>query len=370
VLTQLQIERFRGLGKVNLERAAQVNLVVGRNDSGKSSFLEAVRVLLTGDPRHLRRSDQNPPNGHRPMGLASFRLAFFRGLVEQGIQISGTLGDITLQAKASIADLENEQILVENEPTAHEETDSLLEKGKEVIVRVQVNGGVTATISIPVTEASSFGAAQRDPQYSTRRSFTEGSFPKIPPVVWLGTSRVGATYARRYSDLYRQGGAAALLEVLKRIEPTLEDLIVLSDRKDSGQRSGSLAVLEVKLDQEETLPLESMGDGFASVIAIVTATASAGKGICLMDEIENGIHYSILPSVWTAVNETAGYFDSQVWATTHSLDCVLAAHTAFASSPTSLLVHRFERRSNGDVKIHTFDYDMLGRALERGLEVR
>ena len=50
-LEEISVEGFRGVGaraRLQFEPAAGFTLVVGRNGSGKSSFAEALEVLLTG----------------------------------------------------------------------------------------------------------------------------------------------------------------------------------------------------------------------------------------------------------------------------------------------------------------------------------
>ncbi|MCZ7588258.1 MAG: ATP-binding protein [Gaiella sp.] len=59
-ITTLEVEGFRGIGEracLELVPGPGLTLVIGRNGSGKSSFAEAMEVLLTGDnPRWAKRS--------------------------------------------------------------------------------------------------------------------------------------------------------------------------------------------------------------------------------------------------------------------------------------------------------------------------
>ncbi len=158
-----------------------------------------------------------------------------------------------------------------------------------------------------------------------------------------------------------------LLEVLKEIEPRLQSLVVLTSQ-DEGFRG--TAVLEVDLGLEQLLPLDSMGDGFSSIIAIISAIGAAESGICLIDEVENGIHYSLLTQMWRSAASAAEKYHSQLWATTHSYDCINSIYEAFSDAPGALRVHRLDRKPDGTVAVHTFTHAMLGRALERGLEAR
>jgi predicted ATPase len=368
MLTELQIEGFRGIGNLHLERTAPVNLIVGRNDTGKTTVLEAIRLQLQGDPRQLSRVKRNLYQRNYASQEDAFRLAF-HGVQRDGfIAISGSFGSIDLRATAWINDQEVEDTtsfeLEFDEGLESSGTQSLLTKPRAVYVQVEANGGPTVTVLVPL---DSTPQPRTRPQSPIRR--VSGDFPEIPPVVWLGTDRAERwPQALRYSDLYRQNKAEGLLDVLRRIEPDLEDLILLTNQ--ASPHSSPNVSLEVQREGMPPLPLESMGDGFGSIIAIVTAVASASQGICLIDEFENGVHYSILNCLWSAALATSQQFGAQIWATTHSLDCVEAAYTSFENEPESLLVHRLQRTEGGTVVAHTFDHEMLGRALETGLEVR
>ena len=45
-------------------------------------------------------------------------------------------------------------------------------------------------------------------------------------------------------------------------------------------------------------------------------------GLIFIDEIENGIHYSVQKDVWNAIGKLARDLDIQVFATTHSLEMI------------------------------------------------
>ena len=72
--------------------------------------------------------------------------------------------------------------------------------------------------------------------------------------------------------------------------------------------------------------------------------------ILFIDEFENGLHHSILGKLWRWVAKTAAQRSIQVFATTHSEECVLAAATAVTSSEDSAFrVLRLERRAGATI---------------------
>ena len=365
MLTNLKIEKFRGLNDLSLTDAGRVNLIVGRNDTGKTSLLEAIRLLLSGDPRHLRRSVRNRVE-RRPTDLSQdYQLAFYQVHSDDPLFVRGTVGGIMLSAKAEIREVDGQEALpfdLEGDSDTSEDVESLLQPGREIVVEVTADGQAKA-VARQFLHGPSLIASR------SRRQFMGGDFPDIPSIVWLGTNRAEVwSHARRYSDLYRSGGVEILLNVLRDIEPRLRSLVVLTMKRS--ETFSTAAVLEADLGFDQTLPLDSMGDGFSNVISIVSAIGAAKNGLCLIDEVDNGIHYSLLTQVWRSVVSAADAYNSQVWATTHSYDCITAVYEALNDTPDALRVHRLERRADGRVIIHTFDHAMLGRALESGLEVR
>jgi AAA15 family ATPase/GTPase len=125
---------------------------------------------------------------------------------------------------------------------------------------------------------------------------------------------------------------------------------------------------DIQLDR--LVPLSFMGEGMVRLASLVLAIGNAQKGVVLVDEIENGIHHSILLNMWQVIAEAARQFDTQVFATTHSLECIAAAHHAFAESERyDFRLHRLERRKE-TIHAITYDQETLAAAIETGLEVR
>lgn len=103
---------------------------------------------------------------------------------------------------------------------------------------------------------------------------------------------------------------------------------------------------------------------------LVLHIGNAPDGVVLVDEIENGLHHSILPKVWRAIGEVAREFNTQVFATTHSRECIVAAHRAFTESEVyDFRLHRLERLKE-TIRAVTYDREALEAAIETGLEVR
>ena len=132
-----------------------------------------------------------------------------------------------------------------------------------------------------------------------------------------------------------------------------------------------MAMLYADVGLESLVPLGFMGDGIGRLLSMVLAFHSARDGMLLIDEIENGLHHSVLPEVWKSLNWLSREFNVQVFATTHSYECLVAARDAFnATGDQDLLIHRLGRPDGELIQAVTYPFETLDFALEYGSDIR
>ena len=150
-----------------------------------------------------------------------------------------------------------------------------------------------------------------------------------------------------------------LLDALQPLEPRLIDMTFSAD------------IIHCDIGANTSIPLPAMGEGMNRVASLVLAIGSASGGVICIDEIENGLHYSIMTDVWRAIAKAARAFDVQIFATTHSLECIRAAHEAFSQDEIyDFRYHRLDRKKTGKIEAVTFNRDMLQTAANANFEVR
>ena len=121
---------------------------------------------------------------------------------------------------------------------------------------------------------------------------------------------------------------------------------------------------------KELIPIPFMGEGTVRLLSILLAIYDASNGIVLVDEIENGLHHTAMTKVWEAIATAARQSNTQIFATTHSWECVVAAHKAFTESKNyDFFYHRFDM-TNDEIKEVTYDQRKLETAIRTGLEIR
>jgi hypothetical protein len=152
------------------------------------------------------------------------------------------------------------------------------------------------------------------------------------------------------------------VEILQIIEPRLTRLSTIIGA------GGAMLWGDVGLGR--MLPLALMGEGVERLASILLRLANARHGFVLIDEIENGWHHSVMPKVWAAIAAAARRFEVQVFATTHSWECIRAAHEAFAGNGVyDFRLFRLDRVDE-NVKAAVYDEETLATSLDLNFEVR
>lgn len=156
-----------------------------------------------------------------------------------------------------------------------------------------------------------------------------------------------------------------VLRAIRTVEPAIERIASTGSQARSYTREqrGGLAMMIAG----QRVPIGAMGDGIWRLLSIALALATARGGVLLVDEIDTGLHYSVLVDMWRLVLETARSLDVQVFATTHSRDCYEALAAVSEPGRTEISLQRIER---GKVEAVAFSELEIRQAAERGLEVR
>lgn len=119
------------------------------------------------------------------------------------------------------------------------------------------------------------------------------------------------------------------------------------------------------------LEITELGDGVRHIVSIVTALFQCEDGYLFIDELENGIHYSYLDSVWETILKLSKELNIQVFATTHSKECVEAyMRAAKKLEDKDITFIRLSRLQDGQIKASTLDYELLENSIEQDHEVR
>lgn len=369
MLRDLRISGFRGFREFAMSGLGRVNLLVGTNNCGKTSVLEAIHMLST-------------PGNVVPLWLAQTRRGeFVETTREVEIDIAhvmhghmlaeGTGFQIIGDGPSGMRELA--VALVTREPGV-KDIDGDDESGDLV---VPSESGMVSPMSLrlgwsgpsPVKELElplTRWGRLRDRIYRTQYmshvpgSEERGSVAFITPE---GMNRERVT--SMFESIVLTPNEATVLQALRTIEPTIERIASVGSyrRQFSREVRGGLAMMVAG----RRIPIGSMGDGIWRLLGVALALVNARGSVVLVDEIDTGLHYSVLVDMWRLVLETARSLDVQVFATTHSRDCYEALAAVTEPGRTEISLQRIERRK---VEAVAFSELEIRQAAERGLEVR
>jgi hypothetical protein len=194
---------------------------------------------------------------------------------------------------------------------------------------------------------------------------------RLPPLpasggaFWLAPNKsVGPEEIGLFSRLKQSGREAQLLELLREIDSRVSGIEILA-------LSGTEAELFVRLEPSAPLlPIAMMGDGFQRCFEIGVVATTHEWPFLFIDELDNGLHHSVLEPVWRWLALVSSKRDLQVFATTHSEECIHAACRAFtALADDGLRVIRLDRREDRTTAA-IYDRALVETAAETGVEIR
>ena len=356
---QFLINNFRCFATLALNQLKRVNLIAGKNNTGKTALLEAI---------HLHNNPANwqlPIEINKQRGIANPSKAmedvcswlFHDGHVGGGLAlesrdeatINRTLTIMILDpasTRQQFPEMENALAASINPTFRHGGLPRLILKYEQNGEEPKVSIGVAGTI------AGGSGGTWIDARISwTMPSvyLDSGGAPSAQDEAFFG----------KIETAKRQG---EILPALRIVEPRLQRLALVPIAGES--------VIHGDIGLSKLVPIPFMGEGIRRVLSIVLAIANAPGGVVLIDEVENGLHYSVMKDVWKAAALAARQMNVQVFATTHNWECILHAHEAFSEDhPYDLGLHRLDRL-NGDITMVTYDKEMIETALRTRLEIR
>ena len=136
-----------------------------------------------------------------------------------------------------------------------------------------------------------------------------------------------------------------------------------------GGRLGRQIVVKLR-DQAQPVPLKSLGDGATRMFGAALRLATSRKGLLVIDEAENGLHYTVHQDFWRMVLQASREGHVQVLATTHSWDCIVGfARAATDCDYTDGVLVRLEAGDEG-CRAVVYSEEELEVAAEQRIEVR
>ncbi|MFH1265100.1 MAG: AAA family ATPase [Planctomycetota bacterium] len=383
MLTSLELEKYRGFQRYRLGALAPVNLLVGKNNCGKTSLLEAVQFSAAAGHYEVlfstawQRGEVVAAPGDRDRygrEMHAVLSHFFYGHeLEPGTYFTVRTGNGLADISVRISDLPDIPDIHEGQqrilPFGDEER-SLFEEGvrlgPNLAIRLDRGGDSDAprTWRLPI---SADGVVPLDALRPYRRGRSIGR-DDVTPVQFITPDSLEP---RSMSDMWDQvitdGRESEVIEAMRILAPGLTSIHFLSAENAYRGRAGVLAAFE---GSRRRAPLGSYGDGMRRLLALSLSLIRSEGGVLLVDEIDTGLHYSIMGDMWRLVTEAARRSNVQVFATTHSSDCVRGLAWLCENHPNladDVAVQKIDCELEEAVALHA---DQITLAVNQGMEVR
>jgi AAA domain, putative AbiEii toxin, Type IV TA system/AAA ATPase domain len=362
ILDSLEIHNFRGLKELCIDRLGRVNLLTGKNNVGKTSVLEALRLYAYPGSLEvlidlLRSRDHYAADlrsGNRGGHLFSLLLVHRESLLHSILPVprDNRIPTIRIGRKG----LPEGSVTISHSSFLEVSPTGVL--GPHLLFQM-----ADRKIPLPLANFSALGLLQYY-EMASRAGMQPPEMVAVSqyvPAVGLGTAQIGEHWDRvALTPLEDE-----VINALRLVEPGVQRLILKPIEAESEDR-----VPFVKMQGDAgPVSLRSLGDGMNRLFGLALALVNAKDGFLLIDEVENGLHYSIQPDLWRLVFEASKQMNVQVFATTHSYDCIKAFDEAARGSEEEGVVIRLAQKA-GRIVVGEFDERELGIAVEGQIEVR
>jgi AAA15 family ATPase/GTPase len=355
------IEHYRGINNLKIEQLNQVNLVVGDNNCGKTSLLEALQLLGTSgnlaNVYRIARQRESIFGVNSNSIYENFICMFPHDGSELEIEISGECNGKKI---AFMLEGIQKKILID----AKELDRFVLREMKDI-------SGELETDIFDGVISFQYGDEKYQEEVDINR------FSRLSGTPMLKAEELNIVYISPFEHLKgntigqiirNDGYKEICLKALQLFDPDIVDMMIF--RSDIGNRP----VEYLKHRKLGNMPLSTFGDGIKKVLVLSNAIARATGGILLIDEIETAIHKKYYDDIFRFVVKACKTFDVQVFITTHSLEAIdgLLATQEYEEQKTedSISVVTLKREDN-----NTYSRVLSGRdvAFNReafGFEVR
>ncbi len=360
LLPSLEIQNFRAFEHLRIERLGRVNLITGKNNVGKTSLLEAVYLYARGGNPHIL---QELLRGRDELRKRSTGLDFLDKNVDDYNQVFDEDYEHALDVRylfygrKAVKHMSQMITIGASHGQAKKMSVKLLADQPDTpdgLPRIETvsNSGVVSNYS--ADRLSSIRVPYKVPSGGINCQFL-----KAQTLSALSLGRI-------WDKIVVANQRGIVYDVLRIIAPGIQEIDFINEGDDSGQR---VAVIKT-VNLNESIPLRSFGEGMNHLFGLAVMLTAAKDGILLIDEVETGLHYSVMPDVWHLIFEVAQRLNVQVFATTHSWDCIEAFQQAASEDEHEEAELIRLANHDGNVSATVFDERKLNIATRELIEVR
>jgi AAA15 family ATPase/GTPase len=358
MISSIHIQGFRAFNDLSLTNFKRINLFLGKNDCGKTTILEALFLIIGISNPKLAFNI----NAFRDLFLTEnedFRFLFNRldfhtkvsieAIMEDGQSrsltfepgyMSGFTTDISLNQKAAFSGAISKES----------------EKIEKLICNIAIKNLKSGKSKKYQSEIAIVGNRLEEKLPDKYKENLTGFF--------IRSNTIFTDISLRLENILIKKQKELLIEPLRLIEPQIIDLEL-----------GRNGMIYVDLGYDRLIPINLLGDGFRRIFAILTKLIDTKNGIILIDEIENGLHYTSLNTFLKYLLQISRLNNVQLFITTHSKETLqtlkdILQLEAFSSYQIEVNNYTIRNLNHNKINSYLYDYDKFEFAIEQDIELR
>lgn len=353
LLNSLEIRNFRGFRQLTVEKLGRVNLIVGKNNVGKTALLEALHLYVRrGALSLIRELLEVRDESKLPLMLTPFFSSDSENLLPSLKYLFYGRQDIDkVSTPIQIGPVNLSENTLTISVGGFSDLNTVDDKGPRLSVYFASERIINQSLGIPLSLPL---LALYEAKGGPTNVFVAAN--------GLGNELVG----KLWDGIALTSFQKETIQALQMLAPGVEDVGLIGD---PGTPTGRIPIVKI-VGIDERLPLNSLGNGMQCMLGISLALVNARQGFLLIDEIENGIHYSVQKELWQLVFRLAHRLNVQVFATTHSWDCIEGFQKAAEENKQEEGMLIRLSLKGGEITATLFDEEELGVVTHEQIEVR
>jgi hypothetical protein len=372
MIEQLEIKNFRGFSEYKIEDVGQVNLLVGTNNCGKTSILETIHLLKTKGNLYdifsflaQRGELKNEDTTTRYVKAELCRL-FHSFQITPNFGFSIVARNRKKRDKgvsASVECFDHQSELAEKIPDFYSRFHG--HDGYSLFTVDWKNEDEHITREVPITNDDCL-LYEYIKRTNSKPISSETESLKFVPSSSLSPDDIVSLFEK----IVLSPAEESVIEALQIIEPDITRLATIGAGSLSSGNYIRGGIIVKSSKWENPVPIGSFGDGIWRLLGLILSLVAAKDGTLLIDEIDTGLHHTVMSKMWKLICITAKKLNVQVFATTHSSDCWKtladnAVEEEFADMP--IRIHRIDKNKKTP---ETFTNREMHLAADREIEVR
>ena len=353
MIENIHIKNFRGIKDCFISGIKQINLFFGRNNCGKSSVLDALFLFsAANNPRYPLTI--NWSRNYLNRGPESLKMNFYRLNTDSNIVFNGKYGTNIRNVEIEYEETLSPVLTIPTNPGTSNVNDK--------IYSLNLNTEISSTEDNSSQKKEYHTSIRFEGKTKATVTGIDSSYKEELECVYITANEPFHNNVELFATLLENKQENFVFDMLRKVEPNLKDIV---------SANGELLA---DIGMEKRIPIQLLGDGIRKLLSVILHIYGSKKKVLLIDEVDNGLHYSAMPTLWTAILEVAKITDTQIFVTTHNLDSIkeLANVLEEKGNEYQEMISAFKliKRNTDELIALNYDYEKFDYSIKQEMEMR